>query len=217
MLLGAIADDLTGATDLSLTLSREGHEDDAGDRRPGPELDFGDADAVVVGAEVAHHSGGRGGRACRSSAAQTLIAAGAEQLVFKYCSTFDSTDAGNIGPVAEALIDLPRADFTVACPAFPANGRSIYHGHLFVGDALLNESAMTRPSADADARRQPRARAAAPDDAQGRAGRSAERRGGRRRDSRQRSNRRGANGERIVIVDAVRDEHLRAIGEACRG
>ncbi len=68
--------------------------------------------------------------------------AGAEQLVFIYCSTFDSTDRGNIGPVAEALMDLTGADFTVACPAFPANARSTFKGYLFVGDALLNESAM---------------------------------------------------------------------------
>ncbi|MBS6363165.1 3-oxo-tetronate kinase, partial [Burkholderia sp.] len=61
---------------------------------------------------------------------------------FKYCSTFDSTDAGNIGPVADALLDAAGGGFTIACPAFPENGRTIYRGHLFVGDLLLNESGM---------------------------------------------------------------------------
>ena len=61
-------------------------------------------------------------------------------VLFKYCSTFDSTAKGNIGPVAEALMDALVADFTIACPAFPANGRTIYKGYLFVGDVLLDES-----------------------------------------------------------------------------
>jgi uncharacterized protein YgbK (DUF1537 family) len=67
---------------------------------------------------------------------------GCEQFYFKYCSTFDSTDAGNIGPVTAALMDALHADFTIACPAFPENGRSVYRGHLFVGDVLLNQSGM---------------------------------------------------------------------------
>jgi len=87
-----------------------------------------------------------------------LRAQGCRQFFFKYCSTFDSTDAGNIGPVADALLDaLAGSDpgagstgerdasadaFTIACPAFPENGRTIYRGHLFVGDVLLNESGM---------------------------------------------------------------------------
>jgi uncharacterized protein YgbK (DUF1537 family) len=76
-----------------------------------------------------------------------LRAQGCRQFVFKYCSTFDSTDAGNIGPVTDALLDALCADdkasaFTIACPAFPENGRTIFRGHLFVGDALLSESGM---------------------------------------------------------------------------
>src|SRR6185503_9937827 len=66
----------------------------------------------------------------------------ANQIYFKYCSTFDSTDAGNIGPVAEALLAALDADFTVACPAYPSYGRTIYQGHLFVGGVLLSESSM---------------------------------------------------------------------------
>ncbi|HML10782.1 MAG TPA: 3-oxo-tetronate kinase, partial [Stellaceae bacterium] len=71
-----------------------------------------------------------------------LRQAGARQIIFKYCSTFDSTDEGNIGPVAEALLDAMDADFTLFCPAFPTLGRSIFKGYLFVGDVLLSESGM---------------------------------------------------------------------------
>jgi 3-dehydrotetronate 4-kinase len=71
-----------------------------------------------------------------------LQRAGARQILFKYCSTFDSTDDGNIGPVADALLDRLGDDFTVFCPAFPENGRTIYKGYLFVGDVLLSESGM---------------------------------------------------------------------------
>jgi uncharacterized protein YgbK (DUF1537 family) len=86
-----------------------------------------------------------------------LQAAGCRQFYFKYCSTFDSTPAGNIGPVAEALMDALGADFTIACPAFPANKRTIYHGYLFVGNVLLNESGMQNhplnPMTDANLQR----------------------------------------------------------------
>jgi hypothetical protein len=69
-------------------------------------------------------------------------AQGAEQIYFKYCSTFDSTAQGNIGPVTEALMQALGTDFTIATPAFPDNGRTVFKGHLFVGDVLLNESGM---------------------------------------------------------------------------
>jgi len=71
-----------------------------------------------------------------------LQAAGARQFYFKYCSTFDSTDRGNIGPVADALLDALGADFTVFNPSFPTNKRTVYKGYLFVGDELLSESGM---------------------------------------------------------------------------
>src|SRR5262249_51017570 len=76
------------------------------------------------------------------ASARALLAAGARQLFFKYCSTFDSTDEGNIGPVTDALLELLGESRTIACPAFPANGRTVYKGHLFVGDVLLSESSM---------------------------------------------------------------------------
>ena len=78
----------------------------------------------------------------RSPRWRGCAARGARQVFFKYCSTFDSTDAGNIGPVADALLDALGARFTIACPAYPENRRTIYLGHLFVGDALLSDSPM---------------------------------------------------------------------------
>ena len=81
-------------------------------------------------------------RAASLEALRRLRAIGARQIYFKYCSTFDSTPAGNIGPVADALLDAMGADFTIACPAFPENGRTIYQGHLFVGRQLLSDSSM---------------------------------------------------------------------------
>ncbi|MDB5561257.1 MAG: type effector Hrp-dependent outer, partial [Hyphomicrobiales bacterium] len=76
------------------------------------------------------------------TSAEVLLGAGAQQLFFKYCSTFDSTNEGNIGPVAEALLALVGERRTLACPAFPANRRTVYQGHLFVGNVLLSESSM---------------------------------------------------------------------------
>ena len=84
----------------------------------------------------------------REAVAQSLTAlawlkrAGCRQFYFKYCSTFDSTPKGNIGPVTDALMHALGADFTIACPAFPEAGRTIFRGYLFVGDVLLSESGM---------------------------------------------------------------------------
>jgi len=215
MLLGAVADDLTGATDLSLTLSREGMKTIQAIGVPGPELDFGDADAIVVALKSRTIPANEAVSAS-VAAARALVAAGAEQFVFKYCSTFDSTDKGNIGPVAEALMDLTGAEFTVACPAFPANARSVFKGHLFVADALLSESAMRNhpltPMRDANLvrvlQRQTARKVGLVDLQSVEAGV-----GGLLRAFEQA----WRNGERIVVVDAVRDEHLRTIGEACAG
>jgi uncharacterized protein YgbK (DUF1537 family) len=141
ILLGAVADDLTGATDLALMLARGGMRTvqvvgvpDAGSVLP-------DADAIVI-ALKSRTNPAREAVAQSLDAARALKAAGARQILFKYCSTFDSTDDGNIGPVAEALLDLLGSNFTIACPAFPANQRTIYRGHLFVGDLLLSDSPM---------------------------------------------------------------------------
>ncbi len=139
MLLGCIADDFTGATDLASTLVRGGMRTvqligvPSG---PPPE-----ADAVVVALKSRTTPAGD---AVRESLAalRWLEAAGCRQVFQKYCSTFDSTDEGNIGPVGDALIDALGCGFALACPAFPANARSVFQGHLFVGGALLNESGM---------------------------------------------------------------------------
>jgi 3-dehydrotetronate 4-kinase len=139
-LLGCIADDFTGGTDLAGMLVKSGMRTVQMIGVPtGPLPD--DIDAVVIAlksrtAPVAE--------AIRESlaAVRYLQAGSCRQFYFKYCSTFDSTPRGNIGPVAEALMDALGADFTIACPAFPANQRTIYKGYLFVGDVLLNESGM---------------------------------------------------------------------------
>jgi 3-dehydrotetronate 4-kinase len=140
ILLGAIADDFTGATDLANTLVRQGMRTvqliGVPTAAPPEEVD-----AIVVALKS---------RTIPASQAveQSLAAlawlrqAGAKQVLFKYCSTFDSTDQGNIGPVADALMQALDTDFTVFCPAFPENGRTIYRGYLFVGDVLLSESGM---------------------------------------------------------------------------
>lgn len=141
MYIGAIADDFTGATDLALTLSRGGLSVLLVIGVPAANTDFGDAQAVIV--SLKSRTIPAGAAVAQSvAAAKVLLAAGAAQLFFKYCSTFDSTDQGNIGPVTDALLDLLGEARTIACPAFPANGRTVFKGHLFVGDVLLSDSSM---------------------------------------------------------------------------
>jgi 3-dehydrotetronate 4-kinase len=141
VLLGAIADDFTGATDLCNTLVRRGMRTVQLIDVPAPETNIIDAEAVVV-ALKSRTSPAAEAIEKSLAALAWLRGAGARQLLFKYCSTFDSTDAGNIGPVAEALMEALGTDFTLFCPAFPENGRTIYLGYLFVGDVLLSESGM---------------------------------------------------------------------------
>lgn len=153
IVLGAIADDFTGATDLANNLVRGGMRCLQVIGVPQETIDLQDVDAVVVALKS---------RSCPVDEAITdslaalewLHGQGARQLFFKYCSTFDSTDKGNIGPVADALLDRLDASQTVMVPAFPVNGRTVYQGHLFVGDRLLNDSGMQyhplSPMQDAD-------------------------------------------------------------------
>lgn len=140
MILGVIADDFTGGTDVASMLVSSGLRtvQVLGVPRDGPAPD---ADAIVVALKSRTAPPGD---AVRESLAawRWLHAAGARQCYFKYCSTFDSTPQGNIGPVAEALLAELKADFTIACPSLPVNGRTVYRGHLFVGDQLLSESGM---------------------------------------------------------------------------
>jgi uncharacterized protein YgbK (DUF1537 family) len=138
--LGCIADDFTGATDLANNLVRAGMRVVQTIGIPGAPLDV-QADAVVVAlksrtiapAEAVAQS---------LAALQWLKEQGAEQIYFKYCSTFDSTPEGNIGPVTDALMQALGTGFTVATPAFPDNKRTVFKGYLFAGDVLLNESGM---------------------------------------------------------------------------
>ncbi|WP_259766549.1 3-oxo-tetronate kinase, partial [Pseudomonas protegens] len=141
-LLGCIADDFTGATDLANMLVRGGMRTVQSIGIPSAEVAAGlDADAVVIA--LKSRTTPVGEAVAESLAAlQWLREQGCEQIFFKYCSTFDSTAAGNIGQVSEALLKALGGDFTLACPAFPENGRTIFRGHLFVQDQLLNESGM---------------------------------------------------------------------------
>jgi uncharacterized protein YgbK (DUF1537 family) len=139
-LVGCIADDFTGATDLANNLVRAGMRVVQAMGVPGQPLDT-DADAVVV-ALKSRTLPKEEAIAQSLDALQWLQAQGAQQIYFKYCSTFDSTAQGNIGPVTEALMVALGADFTIATPAFPDNQRTVFKGHLFVGEVLLNESGM---------------------------------------------------------------------------
>ena len=141
LLLGCIADDFTGATDLAGMLVRGGMRTVQTIGVPRRPVAAADADAIVV-ALKSRNLPAPDAVAQSLDALHWLTSQGARQIFFKYCSTFDSSDAGNIGPVADALLDALSADFTIACPALPLNGRTVYRGHLFVGDALLSESSM---------------------------------------------------------------------------
>jgi uncharacterized protein YgbK (DUF1537 family) len=138
--LGCIADDFTGATDLANNLVRAGMRVVQAIGVPVQALDA-QADAVVV-ALKSRTLPAREAVAQSLAALRWLQAQGAQQIYFKYCSTFDSTPLGNIGPVTEALMDALGTDFTIATPAFPDNHRTVFKGYLFVGDVLLNESGM---------------------------------------------------------------------------
>jgi uncharacterized protein YgbK (DUF1537 family) len=139
-LLGCIADDFTGGTDLAGMLVNHGMRTVqmiGVPEGPPPE----DVDAIVVA--LKSRTAPREDAVAQSLAVlKWLQEAGCRQFYFKYCSTFDSTDRGNIGPVTDALMTALNTNFTIACPAFPENKRTIFKGYLFAGDVLLNESGM---------------------------------------------------------------------------
>lgn len=140
LLLGCIADDFTGATDLANNLVRSGMRVVQTIGVPHAPL-TAEVDAVVV-ALKSRTIAPQDAIDQSLQALQWLQGEGAQQIYFKYCSTFDSTAQGNIGPVTEALMQALQTDFTIATPAFPDNGRTVFKGYLFVGDVLLNESGM---------------------------------------------------------------------------
>ncbi|NAX23022.1 3-oxo-tetronate kinase [Vibrio sp. V39_P1S14PM300] len=213
MLLGVIADDFTGATDIAGFLVANGMKTIQLNGVPQQEMSL-TADAVVISLKS---------RSCPVNEAVSLSiqalhwlqAQGCQQFYFKYCSTFDSTPQGNIGPVTDALLNELGESFTIICPSLPVNGRSVYQGHLFVQGELLNESGMRHhpvtPMKDANLMRLMEAQA------QGRAGlvnyqqieQGAETIAARFDALRQ-------QGYRYAVVDTLNDAHLASIGRACR-
>ena len=213
MLIGAVADDITGATDLALMLSRAGlHTVQVIGVPDGP---LPQAEAVVIALKSRSIPADQA-VALSVASARALLKAGAQQILFKYCSTFDSTDQGNIGPVAEALLNLTGTDLTIACPAFPANGRTVYMGHLFVGSQLLSDSPMKdhplTPMRDADLVRVLGRQISGPvglvDSATIAQGTGAVQRA---------FDAARAQGQRIVVVDTLSDADLLTLGAACKG
>jgi uncharacterized protein YgbK (DUF1537 family) len=212
MLLGCIADDFTGATDLACMLVKHGMRTVQRIGVPRDDEAAPDADAVVV-ALKSRTAPARQAVAESLAALAWLRRAGCRQVFFKYCSTFDSTDAGNIGPVADALLAALGAGFALACPAFPLNARSVYQGYLFVGGVLLNESGMENhpltPMRDANLvrvlSRQTEGTVGLVPYAVVEQGAAA---------IRDAMTAMAEQGRRYAIVDAVNDSHLLAIGAA---
>ncbi len=215
IILGCIADDFTGATDLAGTLVRAGMRTVQMIGVPPGPAETVDAEAVVI-ALKSRNLPATEAVAQSLAALEWLKAAGCRQFFFKYCSTFDSTDAGNIGPVAEALMAALGTDFTIACPAFPKNRRSVFKGHLFVGDTLLHESGMQdhplTPMTDSNLvrvlARQSKSEVGLVPFERVRAGPGA---------IAESFAALGERGIRLAIVDALDEDDLMRIGEACAG
>ena len=214
MLLGCIGDDFTGSSDLANTLAKQGmHTVQYGGI---PKIDA--AKNVEAGVVSLKSRSIPVNDAINLSleALQWLKEQGCEQFFFKYCSTFDSTPAGNIGPVIDALADALNADRVIVCPAFPGAGRSVYQGHLFVNDKLLSESGMEdhplTPMTDSDLRRWLALQSQSTvghlpisvvffGDAAVKAELSKQQ----------------TQGNRLIIVDALQDQDLMTIGSAAAG
>ena len=211
-ILGVIADDFTGATDIAGMLVKNGMRTIQTIGIPAPGAIADDIDAVVVA--LKSRSIPAAEAVTQSLAAlDALKKAGCVRFFFKYCSTFDSTDAGNIGPVGDALLDALGARQAIYCPAFPENGRTIFFGHLFVGDLLLSDSPMRNhplnPMTDASLvrvlARQTRHKVGLVPLRQVQAGSAT---------LRAALDKLAAGGVRHVVVDAVADTDLGIIGEA---
>ncbi|MCB1493535.1 MAG: four-carbon acid sugar kinase family protein [Rhodobiaceae bacterium] len=211
MLLGIIGDDFTGSSDIGNMLAKGGM---CTVQFVGiPDVPAGDDVEAGVVALKSRSIPARDAVAQSLAALEWLRAQGCRQFFFKYCSTFDSTPEGNIGPVGEALAEALGAAGVLSCPAFPATGRSVYQGHLFVGDRLLSESGMEHhpltPMTDPDLRRW---LALQTKTAVGHVPASAVWAGA---DAvRERAAAEAARGCRLVIADAVRDEDLFTLGRA---
>ena len=208
LILGVIADDFTGATDVASMLVRAGMPTVQVLGVPEGELPV--ADAVVIALKTRTVPAAEA-VAQSLAAMRALQAAGARQIYFKYCSTFDSTPAGNIGPVTDALMQALGADFTIACPAFPENGRTVFRGHLFVGDQLLSDSGMKHhpltPMTDANLVRVLQAQTAQRVDLL--------RVDALRHNAQTAIEQLQANGVRIAVADAIDNSDLLTLAEAC--
>ena len=212
--LGCIADDFTGATDLANNLVRAGMRVSQAIGIPQDGLER-EVDAIVVALKTRSVP-------AADAIAQSLAALawlrdqGAEQIYFKYCSTFDSTAQGNIGPVAQALMQALGTSFCIATPAFPDNQRTVFNGHLFVGDVLLSDSGMRHhpltPMTDANLVRVLQAQSTCPigliDYKTVAAGETA---------IRARISQFQTEGVGMAIVDAVSNADLMRLGPALRG
>jgi uncharacterized protein YgbK (DUF1537 family) len=214
MLLGCIGDDFTGSSDLANTLAKGGMRTVQYTGVPDVPA-AGDVQAGVVALKT--RSIDPTHAVTQSLAAlEWLQAQGCEQIFFKYCSTFDSTETGNIGPVADALAEALDAHRVIVCPAFPGTGRSIYQGHLFVKDKLLNESGLQNhpitPMSDADIRRW-----LAPQTKFSVGHVAADAVFGGSTAITQHLDVQHAAGHRHIVVDAIRDEDLLEIGCAAKG
>ena len=211
MLLGCIGDDFTGSSDLANTLSKRGVSCVQYVGVP----DSPAADHVEAGVVALKSRSIEPDEAVRQSleALKWLQAQGCTQFFFKYCSTFDSTPQGNIGPVADALAEALDAHKVIVCPAFPGTGRSVYNGHLFVNDALLNESGMQNhpltPMTDPDIRRW-----LAPQTKHGVGHVAAAHVFDGAKAIKNALEAEHAAGKRLIVVDALRDADLIEIGKA---
>jgi len=219
MLLGVIADDFTGASDIANTLAKGLTGGDGLRTVQYLGIPKVAADPAVEAGVIALKSRSiAAALAVEQSLAalRWLLDQGCRQVVFKYCSTFDSTPAGNIGPVAEALAEALGVRGVIACPAFPGAGRTVYQGHLFVKDRLLDESGLENhplnPMTDADIRRWLRLQTQAE---VGHIDMATVQRGPAAIEAALREN--GAKGRTLVIVDAITDGDLTAIGRAATG
>ncbi len=211
-ILGVIADDFTGATDIAGMLVKNGMRTIQTIGVPTKGTIPDDVDAVVVALKT-RSIPAKEAVSQSLDALKALQAAGCVRFFFKYCSTFDSTDAGNIGPVGDALLDALKAKQAIYCPAFPENNRTIFFGHLFVGDVLLSDSHMRHhpltPMTDASLvrvlARQTKHKVGLTPLKQVQSGSAS---------LRAALDKLAADGVRHVVVDAVADTDLGIIGEA---
>ena len=213
MLLGCIADDFTGASDLANTLARAGMSvvQYSGVPENAAEVSIEAGVIALKSRSIPKHDA----IAQSLKALEWLQAQGCQQFFFKYCSTFDSTADGNIGPVAEALALVLGVDQIIFCPAFPGAGRVVFQGHLFVKDQLLSDSPMRdhplNPMCDSDLRR------VLSNQSSGAVGHVPMAVVGRGESAiRKALANEAREGRNLIVVDAIHDENLLAIGAAAK-